>query len=293
MKKIIKALTASLFFLTSCEWVDYHPYSGDYEGDSHLTEFNLERIKRLKLGNEYTFAFITDTQRWYDDTRDAVNHINARGDIDFVLHGGDLTDFGAIQEFEWMRDELCRLKMPLLTVIGNHDCQASGENVYNVMFGKSNYALTVGNTRIIAINSSALEHDYLANIPDFNFLQNEINYCSAINEAKADSLTHTIMFMHARPNDDQFNNNALELFNIKLSQLPGFLDDSPKMESADSIINGSRRDAFCLCGHCHSTKILNPFNDGKLFYQCANIEARTYLVFHIKKEGYSYEVVKY
>lgn len=293
MKITIKALSAALFFLTGCEWVDYHPYSGDYEGDSHLTEFNLERIKRLNLGSEYTFAFITDTQRWYDDTHDAVNNINARGDIDFVLHGGDLTDFGAIQEFELMRDELCRLRMPHLTVIGNHDCQASGEHVYNIMYGRSNYALTVGNTRIIAINTSALEHDYSANIPDFNFLNNEISYCSATNQTKADSITHTIMFMHARPNDDQFNNNALELFNMKLAKFPGFSDDSPKIESEDPVMNGSRRDAFCLCGHCHSTKVLNPFYDGKLFFQCANIEKRTYLVFHIKKEGYSYEVVRY
>ena len=37
---------------------------------------------------------ISDTQRRYDETKEVVNIINNRGDIDFVLHGGDMADFG-------------------------------------------------------------------------------------------------------------------------------------------------------------------------------------------------------
>ena len=37
---------------------------------------------------------ISDTQRWYNSTEDVVKALNARGDIDFVIHGGDQSDFG-------------------------------------------------------------------------------------------------------------------------------------------------------------------------------------------------------
>ena len=35
-----------------------------------------------------------DSQRWYDETADFVSHLNKRDDIDFVIHGGDVSDFG-------------------------------------------------------------------------------------------------------------------------------------------------------------------------------------------------------
>ena len=35
-----------------------------------------------------------DSQRWYDETLDFVGEINKRDDIDFVIHGGDMSDFG-------------------------------------------------------------------------------------------------------------------------------------------------------------------------------------------------------
>ena len=41
---------------------------------------------------------ISDTQRWYNSTEDVVKALNARGDIDFVIHGGDQSDFGVTKE---------------------------------------------------------------------------------------------------------------------------------------------------------------------------------------------------
>ena len=38
--------------------------------------------------------FIGDTQRTYDETEAFVHHANGRDDIDFVIHGGDYTEFG-------------------------------------------------------------------------------------------------------------------------------------------------------------------------------------------------------
>ena len=41
--------------------------------------------------------------------------INARDDIDFVIHTGDLADFGMRDEFERQRDILDRLRVPYVS----------------------------------------------------------------------------------------------------------------------------------------------------------------------------------
>ena len=55
-----------------------------------------------------------------------MESINKRGDVDFVVHCGDISDFGVTREFELQRDILEKLTMPYVVLIGNHDCLGSG-----------------------------------------------------------------------------------------------------------------------------------------------------------------------
>src|SRR5688572_25167106 len=48
-----------------------------------------------------SFAFLSDTHDGYDQFRGIVSAINARPELEFVLHAGDLTDFGTQQEYHW------------------------------------------------------------------------------------------------------------------------------------------------------------------------------------------------
>ena len=45
-------------------------------------------------------------------TLDFVGEINKRDDIDFVIHGGDMSDFGVTDEFLWQRDIMNKLRVP-------------------------------------------------------------------------------------------------------------------------------------------------------------------------------------
>ena len=83
----------------------------------------MERIEANCQGKT-TIRFVTmgDSQRWYDETKDFVKAINQRNDIDFVIHGGDMSDFGLTKEFLWQRDIMNGLHVPYVALIGNHDC---------------------------------------------------------------------------------------------------------------------------------------------------------------------------
>lgn len=93
MKRLAIALLAAAT-ATACQ-VDYHPYDTRIDGECGINAKNIARIEASTAGKSaIRFAVISDTQRWYDETREAVSALNARGDIDFVLHTGDMADFG-------------------------------------------------------------------------------------------------------------------------------------------------------------------------------------------------------
>jgi predicted phosphodiesterase len=214
-----------------------------------------------------TFAMISDTQGWYDETEEVVNAINKRKDIDFVIHGGDQSDYGVTKEFIWMRDVLQKLKVPYVCVIGNHDCLGNGEEIYKKIYGNDNFAFTAGNVRFICLNTNALEYDYSHPVPDFVFLDSlKANFPETANK--------TVFAMHVKPTDFIFNNNVATIFEKYVTSFP--------------------QTQFCLYGHNHSVSVDDVFGDGTIYYECACIKKRSYLVFTIKEEGgYDYEVVSF
>ena len=261
-------LFCSLFCLFSCSMVDYHPYDGLISGATSLTEKNISKIERLTEGKKsIKFAMISDTQGWYDETNEVVNAINKRSDIDFVIHGGDQSDFGVTKEFIWMRDALQRLKVPYVCVIGNHDCLGNGEEVYKKIYGQDNFAFTAGVIRFICLNTNALEYDYPHPVPDFVFLDSlKANFPKGAQK--------TVFAMHVKPTDFIFNNNVANIFERYVTSFP--------------------KTQFCLYGHNHSVSVDDVFGDGIIYYECASINKRSYLVFTIKEEGgYDYEVVTF
>ena len=245
-----------------------HPYDGHITGERDLNEKNITKIEeKLKDSTTFTFAFITDTQRWYDDTEDVVKELNKRNDVDFVIHGGDQADFGLTREFLLMRDIMRKLDVPFVTILGNHDCLGTGTEVFKKIYGPYNFGFTVGNTRIICLNTNALDFQYDEPVPDFAFIDKELENLSP-------DIEKTIFVMHAPPFDDIFNNNVCDLFEQSIRRFPNV--------------------QFCVYGHRHTLAVDDLFNDGLLYYQCPCIEKRTYLLFTIKNgKEYDYEAVTF
>lgn len=163
-----------VLLLGGCDMIEYHPYDLDIDGETDVNRRNIERIETATYGKEeIRFAVISDTQRWYDETEDAVEALNQRDDLDFVLHTGDMSDFGLKLEFEKQRDILSGLKVPFVCLLGNHDCLATGLDVFRKIFGTEDFAFTAGNVRFLCLNTNALEFDYSSAVPNIQFIREE------------------------------------------------------------------------------------------------------------------------
>ena len=251
------------FLLQGCELIEYHPYDTRIEGETGLTAKNVRLIEEETRGKrEFRFAMISDTQRRYDETEEVVDLLNRRGDIDFVLHGGDVADFGETKEFLWSRDFLNKLHMPYVCLLGNHDCLGTGFDVYLKVFGEDNFAFTAGNVRFICLNTNALEYDYSHPVPNFDFMERELRDWP-------EGVEKTVVAMHVPPGDDEFNNNVELAFEAYVTSFPGL--------------------QFCLFGHQHSFQEKDYFGDGVMYYGCTTIGKRGYYVITIKEEGYEIE----
>ena len=216
LKKYIWLSAATL--LTACDLIDYHPYDGRLDSDTsrEINPANIERIEKVCEGKDtIRFIFMGDTQRSYNETEDFVKYVNQLDSIDFIIHGGDYTEFGLKKEFEWNDDILSKLKVPYVGLIGNHDVIGNGDQVFRKIFGNENFSFVVSDVKFVCLNTNAIEYDYSHPVPDFNFLKNEI----------ADSTRNkrTIVVMHAPPGNEQFDNNVKDVFQLYIKTLPSLM----------------------------------------------------------------------
>ena len=267
MPKYLYAIIV-LLLMTACEETfDVHPYDVDFHG---ATSFNARQIEKIesRFANRDTLriAFISDTHGWYSELKEEVASLNRRGDIDFVVHCGDLTDTGTSKEYEWSRDILEGISCPWVALIGNHDFLGTGDQAYEVMYGKMDFSFIAGRLKIVCLNTNATEYDYLAAVPNFDFMETEVT-------ADSDRFDRTVLVMHAPPYSDQFNNNVCKAFRRYLDLFPGLL--------------------CCVYGHNHNDTVSDIYQDGLLFYGIDCAEHCNYRIMTITPDGYEMEQISY
>lgn len=291
----ILSIAISAIAMTSCNNFEYHPYAKGIDGDTQTHQINIPRIEQESRGQDTVcFAFITDTQGWNDEMKDAISYIKTRKDVKFIVHGGDQSDFGLVKEFEWCRDMLQESGLPYVAIIGNHDCLGTGEHTFESIYGDPNYSFNAAHVHFTCLNTVAMEYDYSHPIPDFTFIEKDIDSVNHINANHPDSLRSTIVVMHAPPFDEQFNNNVAKPFQEYIRNYPGGREGDPKYpDDAEDSRSLSFRNEICIYGHIHSTGIVDKFGDGLLYYSCANVGKRTILIFKIYQNGYDCETIHF
>jgi len=155
-----------LVLLGGCDAFEHTPFQHTSPAEPS-NDWNLRKLKQQENSDSIVkVAFIGDTQRFYSDTKDAVEFINKIPDIDLVLISGDITDFGLYLEFEEMSRVLQELRAPFFAVIGNHDMINNGERLFLDHFGSDHQTFEYGGYHFLLHNTNSISVAFDGSLPD-------------------------------------------------------------------------------------------------------------------------------
>ena len=107
----------------------------------------------------FTFAFITDLHignaTSAEDLAATIADLNRQENVDFVIFGGDITEFGSDEEIATTKEMLDGLRKPYYILSGNHDSKwsESGCNTFAKTFGYEWFSFDHNGIRFIGCNS--------------------------------------------------------------------------------------------------------------------------------------------
>jgi predicted phosphodiesterase len=236
----------------------YHPNEVRPD-EKDLNNRNIAKISKLETKSNFNFVLLGDTQRFYEDLEDFVNHINATDSVAFVLLCGDLVDFGLNKEFNWIASKLNKLNVPYVSVIGNHDMVANGRRIFHEMFGPDNFVFSYGANKFICINSNSREFDYNGSVPDINWLSQQLNSDAGFN--------NIFVLSHVPPFNVDFDKNLEPAFTVLLAAQP--------------------KTRVSLHGHEHHFSLTHPYPGGLPYLVAAAAEKRSYVMISVNGEKIS------
>jgi 3',5'-cyclic-AMP phosphodiesterase len=243
---------AASFLLGSCGLLEFSPNdhrAPDSERDLTAKNLALLAQRPLPAGDTLRFVFTGDSQRFYDDAEDLVKSVNQQPGIQFMLVAGDISDFGFAREMRWVNDDLRKLKVPYLTVVGNHDLVGNGRKAYEAIFGPRNYSFVYADTKFIFVDTNGREYNFDGTAPDMTFVKREL---------ADNSVRRHVIISHVPPQDEDFDPALPEQYTQALREDP--------------------RLVFELNGHRHSFSIGEPFNDGVTYINSSSFESRQYVI---------------
>jgi len=265
-RQFIKILSFLILILvlSGCEGVfEYSPYEAVVSASyKNTTQKNLDRIKAIAVNDTtFKFALISDSHYRYDDLKAALNSINSNREILFVIHCGDFTDLGLHLEYKVFHDVMSSLKVPYLTVIGNHDSRSNGAEIYGDMFGTHNYSFSFNNNKFILMDDIMWEADQRL---DSNWLRNELS-----EEIKYDN-------------------------RFVISHIPPFAKDFEALdENCYRYLMSDNKIQLSIHGHIHYYSYYEPYNDGIKYLLIPNIQKRSYVVVTVNKNSFIHKQVNY
>lgn len=157
-----------------CDIIQYSPYEIDIK-DKHSNLTEIDRIKEVysEMPDTMRFAFLTDIHENYDELKRAVSSINKQKSLLFVVCGGDVTNSGLVQQYNWYVDIINECRYPFLTIIGNHDYLSNGKVVFEKIFGPVNYSLIIGDYKFVFFDDIILENR--SGGPQYHWLKKELS----------------------------------------------------------------------------------------------------------------------
>jgi Icc protein len=208
-------LLASLFW--SCNAFEYSPdQTFDRNSPTDLNKTAIDRLMAVKPTNDtLKFVLSGDTQRAYKELPSFIKKVNSFDNLDFVLVAGDITEFGSFQEMEGYAKYIKTAKVPVITVIGNHDLTGRGRTSYMNMFGALNFSFVYKGTKFICHDTNSREYHYNGQVPDLGWLAQELQPSANVNSF--------ITVGHVPAFSDDFDQKLVPDYSNLFEKTPGFI----------------------------------------------------------------------
>ena len=251
-------VTALLLVAAGC--LEYSPHAIVLDGSER--DLHRKAVLRLEASpppEALRFAVVGDTQLAFDEAEEAVEHLNRRDDLAFVVQVGDFTHFGLTPEFRAMNDIFSRLRVPHFVAIGIHDYLGNGEEIYERMFGPTDFAFTFARVRFLLFDSNSREFAYDGTVPDLAWL--------AANLAPDAAHDWAVLFSHCAPESSDFDRGLVEGYDDLLRAHP-------------------RTVSF----HGHEHRFRTDVRHGTALYVADSVDHRSYLVATLRADGVGFEV---
>ena len=257
--KFIVVFSSLTLLLSACDKFEYNVYEVDRvkEDPAVTTSYNIDRLLQLPKKDSVKIVFIGDTQRFYDDVEDLVETVNDLPDVDAVIITGDIADFSAAFEYELINKQLKLLKVPFLTVIGNHDCLANGTKLYEDIYGPLNYSFTWNGIRFIMHNTNSREFNFNGHVPDLNWMQQQLT--------DVQNYESCIFVSHVPPFDSDFDSNLEDAY--------------------VSLIRNAKNTIFSSNGHRHNFVLDQPYEDGIWYLNTSSPSERIFSLVSITQNA--------
>lgn len=261
-RKLIITLLALILF--SCDKFEYSHYQ--ISPNDEYRNINQRNIARFINTNTDTIriAVIGDSQRFYNSTNEIITKINNIPNINFVIHTGDLIDFGLQREYMWMHELLSEINYPYVAVVGNHDLIGNGGEIYNLMYGEFNFSFTYNDNKFIYLNTNGREFGFESNVPNISWLDIELSDTSNYN--------HAIIVNHVPPNSVDFNSD---------------LEDDYV-----AILGKYGKVILSINGHNHDFGFSEPYNDGIPYLNSYSTSKEKFVIVKIWDNDFSIETIE-
>lgn len=249
----------------SCDDViEYSPYQNTV--DTKRTHQNTHNINRLHKKTApgfmpFTIALIADSHTYYDDLEKQIKYLNTVRDIDFIIHMGDITLSAINREFKWYNDLIRKSKVPVITLIGNHDYLANGYSIYKEMFGQSNFKFTYNGVKFVGFDDIVWEKH--VKDPDFKWFSEAIQ--------QEHGIQHVVPLAHIPPWDDQFSYGNELYYNYLMEQ------------NAISL---------SVHGHMHRYDVRQPYGD-VTYLTVPSCNRDQLVMMHFEKDTILFENITY
>jgi len=253
------------FLTVGCEnTFDYSPYAIDFNEDNrNVNQKNIEKLMATECDDTLTIAFTGDTHNFFDETEQFVETVNQNPAIDFVIHVGDIADFGLPKQFLWGNSILSKLAVPYFIVIGNHDLIGNGSEAYQEMFGAFDYSFIYNKIKFVFINTNSLEFEYCGTVPDIRWHEGQL--------IPTEYFTKAIVIFHTPPSDIGFDASLTEDFHQTLGLYHNVL--------------------FVVHGHLHHHEIYYPFEGNVTYVNVYGVEHNKFNVIQISVSTYEIETI--